>query len=134
MIEQDIYRYLVSDGELASLLGAEGADRRLYPVFAKKGTTLPCIVYRVDSTGGAKAEHVQETVLTFQALAETYGAASALADRLYHLLNNAAPGAIPCADGRIYYARLIGGEDFADELRRPVKALSFVFKYRKYGD
>jgi len=134
VIEKDIYGYLSSDAELAALLGAKGSDRHIYPVYAKTGSPLPRIVYSVEGAGGRGAEHVQETVMTFQTTAETYGRASEVADKLYRLLNNAEPGSIPCSGGRIYYSRLIGGEDFSDELRRPVKALSFVFKYRKYGD
>jgi len=133
MILADIYRFLSSDAALGTILASTEHDSRIYPNFAKEGARTPFIVYRSLNPGGSRDEVLCEENVSFEVTAESYSSATAAVERLFTLLDMVSEGAVPSLRSRIFYAKLIGGADFVDDMGRHIRAANYVFKFKKTG-
>ena len=91
---------------------------------------MPFIVYQSTNTGGTQDEVLNEENLTLIITSDTYAQTVAISYILTSLLD-LTETQIPSANYNIYYAKKIGGNDYADDLGRHVRALNFTFKFNK---
>ena len=130
MIAQDIYTFLSSNQTLQTALNATQTDSKIYPNYARLSSRLPFIVYQNTNAGGTQDEVLNEEDLTLIITSDTYAATVAISYIITSLLD-LTETQIPSATYNIYYAKKIGGNDYADELGRHVRALNFTFKFNK---
>ncbi len=130
MIAQDIYTYLTSSTALATALNATETDSKIYPNYARLSSRLPFIVYQSTNAGGTQDEVLNEEDLTLIITSDTYATTVAISYIITGLLD-LTETQIPSATYNIYYAKKIGGNDYADDLGRHVRALNFTFKFNK---
>ena len=130
MIAQDIYSFLASDESLQTALSATETDTKIYPNYARLSSRLPFIVYHSTNTGGTQDEVLNEEDLTLIITSDTYATTVAISYIITGLLD-LTETQIPSDTYNIYYAKKIGGNDYADELGRHVRALNFTFKFNK---
>ena len=130
MIAQDIYTFLSSNQTLQTALNATQTDSKIYPNYARLSSRLPFIVYQSTNAGGTQDEVLNEEDLTLIITSDTYAATVAISYIITSLLD-LTETQIPSATYNIYYAKKIGGNDYADDLGRHVRALNFTFKFNK---
>ena len=130
MIAQDIYAYLSSNSALQTALSATETDSKIYPNYARLSSRLPFIVYQSTNAGGTQDEVLNEEDLTLVITSDTYATTVAISYIITGLLD-LTETQIPSATYNIYYAKKIGGNDYADDLGRHVRALNFTFKFNK---
>lgn len=130
MILKDIYNYLTGDEALSLLLSATQTDSKIYPNFARISSRLPYLVYRSTNPGGTTDEVLSTEQITLTITAEDFLQITQITYLLTELLDLTA-NEIPSQTYKIYYAKKIGGNDFIDELGRHVRALNFIFKFKK---
>lgn len=130
MIAQDIYTFLSSNQTLQTALNATESDSKIYPNYARLSSRLPFIVYQSTNAGGTQDEVLNEEDLTLIITSDTYAATVAISYIITALLD-LTEMQIPSATYNIYYAKKIGGNDYADDLGRHVRALNFTFKFNK---
>jgi len=130
MIAQDIYAYLSSSSALQTALSATESDSKIYPNYARLSSRLPFIVYQSTNAGGTQDEVLNEENLTLIITSDSYATTVAISYILTGLLD-LTETQIPSSTYNIYYAKKIGGNDYADDLGRHVRALNFLFKFNK---
>ncbi len=130
MIAQDIYAFLASSEALQTALNASEGDSKIYPNFARLSSRVPFLVYSSTNPGGTEDEVLNDEDLTLIITADTYAQTVAISYILTSLLD-LTETQIPSNTYNIYYAKKIGGNDYADELGRHVRALNFTFKFNK---
>lgn len=130
MILKDIYNYLTSDEALSLVLSSTQTDSKIYPNFARISSRLPYIVYRSVNPGGTTDEVLSIEQITLTITAEDFLQITQISYLLTELLDLTA-NEIPSQTYKIYYSKKIGGNDFLDELGRHVRALNFIFKFKK---
>ena len=130
MIAQDIYAYLASDSTLQTALSATETDTKIYPNYARLSSRLPFIVYQSTNPGGTQDEVLNEEDLSIIITSDTYATTVTISYIITALLD-LTETQIPSDTYNIYYAKKIGGNDYADELGRHVRALNFTFKFNK---
>ncbi len=130
MIAQDIYTYLVSDSTLQIALNATATDTKIYPNYARLSSRLPFIVYQSTNTGGTQDEVLNEEDLSIIITSDTYATTVAISYIVTALLD-LTETQIPSETYNIYYSKKTGGNDYADDLGRHVRALNFTFKFNK---
>ena len=130
MIAQDIYAYLSSDSTLQTALSATTTDTKIYPNYARLSSRLPFIVYQSTNPGGTQDEVLNEEDLSLIITSDTYATTVAISYIITALLD-LTETQIPSETYNIYYAKKTGGNDYADDLGRHVRALNFTFKFNK---
>ena len=130
MIAQDIYAYLSSNQTLQTALSATESDSKIYPNYARLSSRLPFIVYQSTNAGGTQDEVLNEEDLTLIITSDTYATTVTISYIITALLD-LTETQIPSDTYNIYYAKKIGGNDYADDLGRHVRALNFTFKFNK---
>lgn len=130
MIAQDIYAYLSSDSTLQTALSATVTDTKIYPNYARLSSRVPFIVYQSTNPGGTQDEVLNEEDLTLIITSDTYATTVAISYIVTALLD-LTETQIASDTYNIYYAKKIGGNDYADDLGRHVRALNFTFKFNK---
>ena len=130
MILKDIYNYLASDEALSLVLSSTQTDSKIYPNFARISSRLPYIVYRTTNPGGTTDEILSTEQITLTITADDFLQITQISYLLTELLDLTA-SEIPSQDYKIYYSKKIGGNDFLDELGRHVRAINFIFKFKK---
>ena len=130
MIAQDIYAYLSSDSTLQTALSATVTDTKIYPNYARLSSRLPFIVYQSTNPGGTQDEVLNEEDLSLIITSDTYATTVAISYIVTALLD-LTETEIPSDTYNIYYAKKTGGNDYADDLGRHVRALNFTFKFNK---
>lgn len=130
MILKDIYNYLASDEALSLVLSSTQTDSKIYPNFARISSRLPYIVYRSTNPGGTTDEVLSTEQITLTITADDFLQITQISYLLTELLDLTA-NEIPSQDYKIYYSKKIGGNDFLDELGRHVRAINFIFKFKK---
>lgn len=130
MIAQDIYAYLSTDSTLQTALSATTTDTKIYPNYARLSSRLPFIVYQSTNPGGTQDEVLNEEDLSIIITSDTYATTVAISYIVTALLD-LTETQIPSATYNIYYAKKTGGNDYADDLGRHVRALNFTFKFNK---
>jgi len=130
MIAQDIYAYLSSDSTLQTALSATATDTKIYPNYARLSSRLPFIVYQSTNPGGTQDEVLNEEDLSIIITSDTYATTVAISYIVTALLD-LTETQIPSNTYNIYYSKKTGGNDYADDLGRHVRALNFTFKFNK---
>jgi secreted protein with Ig-like and vWFA domain len=130
MILKDIYNYLASDEALSLVLSSTQTDSKIYPNFARISSRLPYIVYRSTNPGGTTDEVLSTEQITLTITADDFLQITQISYLLTELLDLTA-NEIPSQEYKIYYSKKIGGNDFLDELGRHVRAINFIFKFKK---
>lgn len=130
MIAQDIYAYLSSDSTLQTALNATVTDTKIYPNYARLSSRLPFIVYQSTNPGGTQDEVLNEEDLSIIITSDTYATTVAISYIVSALLD-LTETQIPSEIYNIYYSKKTGGNDYADDLGRHVRALNFTFKFNK---
>ena len=130
MIAQDIYAYLSSDSTLQTALSANQTDTKIYPNYARLSSKLPFIVYQSTNPGGTQDEVLNEEDLSIIITSDTYATTVAISYIVTALLD-LTETQIPSNTYNIYYSKKTGGNDYADDLGRHVRALNFTFKFNK---
>jgi len=130
MILQDIYDYLQSSSVLKTALGASETDGKIYPNYARISSKVPYIVYRSSNPGGSTDEVLSTEQAVFSITSESFVQTAEISYILTSLLD-LTENKISSSVYNIYYAKKIGGNDYADELGRHVRALNFIFKFKK---
>lgn len=130
MILKDIYNYLASDEALSLVLSSTQTDSKIYPNFARISSRLPYIVYRSTNPGGTTDEVLSTEQITLTIIADDFLQIVQISYLLTELLDLTA-NEIPSQEYKIYYSKKIGGNDFLDELGRHVRAINFIFKFKK---
>ncbi|MBQ4493437.1 MAG: hypothetical protein II972_02400 [Elusimicrobiaceae bacterium] len=130
MILKDIYNYLTSDEALSLVLSSTQTDSKIYPNFARISSRLPYIVYRSTNPGGTTDEVLNTEQITLTITADDFLQITQISYLLTELLDLTATE-IPSQTYKIYYSKKIGGNDFLDELGRHVRAINFIFKFKK---
>lgn len=130
MILKDIYNYLASDEALSLVLSSTQTDSKIYPNFARISSHTPYIVYRTTNPGGTTDEVLSTEQITLTITADDFLQIVQISYLLTDLLDLTA-SEIPSQDYKIYYSKKIGGNDFLDELGRHVRAINFIFKFKK---
>lgn len=130
MILKDIYNYLASDEALNLVLSSTQTDSKIYPNFARISSRLPYIVYRSTNPGGTTDEVLSTEQITLTITADDFLQIAQISYLLTELLDLTA-NEIPSQTYKIYYSKKIGGNDFLDELGRHVRAINFIFKFKK---
>ena len=130
MIAQDIYAYLSSSSALQTALSATETDSKIYPNYARLSSRLPFIVYQSTNAGGTQDEVLNEEDLSIIITSDTYATTVAISYIVTALLD-LTEAQIPSDTYNIYYAKKTGGNDYADDLGRHVRALNFTFKFNK---
>lgn len=129
MILEAVYSYLSSDKALASALGADPKDGKIYPNYAAITSRVPYIVYRSANPGGSYDEVLSEEQITFVITSDEFAQTARISGILTSLLDLNC-GEIASSDYKIYYCKKIGGSDFMDELGRHCRAVNFIFKFK----
>ena len=130
MILKDIYNYLACDEALSLVLSSTQTDSKIYPNFARISSRLPYIVYRSTNPGGTTDEVLSTEQITLTITADEFLQIVQISYLLTELLDLTA-NEIPSQEYKIYYSKKIGGNDFLDELGRHVRAINFIFKFKK---
>ncbi|MBR4508656.1 MAG: hypothetical protein IKP23_04220 [Elusimicrobiaceae bacterium] len=130
MILKDIYNYLACDEALSLVLSSTQTDSKIYPNFARISSRLPYIVYRSTNPGGTTDEVLSTEQITLTITADDFLQITQISYLLTELLDLTA-NEIPSQEYKIYYSKKIGGNDFLDELGRHVRAINFIFKFKK---
>ena len=130
MIAQDIYALLASDSTLQTALSATVTDTKIYPNYARLSSRIPFIVYQSTNPGGTQDEILNEEDLSIIITSDTYATTVAISYIVTALLD-LTETQIPSNTYNIYYAKKTGGNDYADDLGRHVRALNFTFKFNK---
>ncbi len=130
MIAQDIYAYLSSDSTLQTALNATVTDTKIYPNYARLSSRVPFIVYQSTNAGGTQDEVLNEEDLSIIITSDTYATTVAISYIVTALLD-LTETQIPSDTYNIYYSKKVGGNDYADDLGRHVRALNFTFKFNK---
>ncbi len=130
MIAQDIYSFLASNETLQNALNASETDTKIYPNYARLSSRLPFIVYHSTNTGGTQDEVLNEEDLTLIITSDSFETTVAISYIITGLLD-LTDTEIPSQTYNIYYAKKIGGNDYADDLGRHIRALNFTFKFNK---
>ena len=130
MILKDIYNYLACDEALSLVLSSTQTDSKIYPNFARISSRLPYIVYRSTNPGGTTDEVLSTEQITLTITADDFLQIVQISYLLTELLDLTA-NEIPSQEYKIYYSKKIGGNDFLDELGRHVRAINFIFKFKK---
>jgi len=128
VILEDIYNFLTADSALRAALQADEGDNKIYPNYARISSRAPYIVYRSTNPGGTADEVLGQEAVSFTVTAEDFAQTVHISRLLGDLLDLKQ---IPSPAHNIYYAKKIGGNDFADELGRHARALNFIFKFNK---
>lgn len=134
MIVEDIYSYLTGDVTLKTLLNADSENPKIYPNYSKASEVEPFIIYRSLNPGASAGGVLNEEVISFEIVASDYEKVIDISIRLNELLNFVEEGDIPSADYRIFYGEKTGGSDFSDVLRRHVRMVNYIFKFKKRSD
>lgn len=130
MILKDIYNYLTADEALNLVLSSTQTDSKIYPNFARISSRTPYIVYRSTNPGGTTDEVLSTEQITLTITADNYLQITQISYLLTELLDLSS-SEIPSQEYKIYYSKKIGGNDFLDELGRHVRAINFIFKFKK---
>lgn len=130
MILEDIYSYLTNDIILAALLNADANNPKIYPNYAKASETEPFITYRSLNPGTSPEGVLEEETVSFEIVSSDYEKLIDLSIRISELLGNVVEGDIASDNYRIFYGEKTGGSDFSDVLRRHVRMLNFIFKFK----
>ncbi len=130
MILKDIYNYLTADEALNLVLSSTQTDSKIYPNFARISSHTPYIVYRSTNPGGTTDEVLSTEQITLSITADSFLQITQISYLLTELLD-LTDNEIPSQDYKIYYSKKIGGNDFLDELGRHVRAINFIFKFKK---
>jgi hypothetical protein len=131
MIVEDIYSYLTDDATLKTLLNADTQNPKIYPNYCKASEMEPFVIYRSLNPGTSPGGVLNEEVISFEIVASDYEKVIDISVRLNELLDFVKEGDIPSADYRIFYSEKTGGSDFSDVLRRHVRMVNYLFKFKK---
>lgn len=130
MILKDIYSYLKQSALLSAALEAGGSDSKIYPNYARMSSKAPYIVYRSTNPGGTTDEVLSTEQITLTVTSESFLQTVEISFILTELLD-LTENKITSSLYNIYYAKKTGGSDYVDELGRHVRALNFLFKFKK---
>ncbi len=130
MILKDIYAYLKQSAILRVALEAGENDSKLYPNYARMSSKVPYIVYRSTNPGGTTDEVLNTEQITLTVTSESFLQTVEISFILTELLD-LTENKISSSLYNIYYAKKVGGSDYVDELGRHVRALNFLFKFKK---
>ena len=130
MILKDIYSYLKQSAILSAALEAGENDTKIYPNYARMSSKVPYIVYRSTNPGGTTDEVLNTEQITLTVTSESFLQTVEISFILTELLD-LTENKISSSIYNIYYAKKTGGSDYVDELGRHVRALNFIFKFKK---
>ncbi len=130
MILKDIYSYLKQSAILSAALEAGENDSKIYPNYARMSSKVPYIVYRSTNPGGTTDEVLNTEQITLTVTSESFLQTVEISFILTELLD-LTENKIASSLYNIYYAKKTGGSDYVDELGRHVRALNFLFKFKK---
>ncbi|MFA5161289.1 MAG: hypothetical protein WC421_03500 [Elusimicrobiales bacterium] len=128
MIMRQLYRLLASDAELGALLGAAGADGKIYPNSAAADARPPYLVYRC-AAGQAFIGPLREETAVFEAVSENYSLCGLALARVDELLRAAREDSFPPGGRRIFCALPSGGSDCLDPRGLHVRGAAYRLKY-----
>jgi len=131
---KDVVAFLESDTALQTLLNGGVNNKKIFPLLAPYGETSPYINYST-SADGSGDNVLEESVIQFSTIAETFELTRQISLRLSVLLDVWDNLSIPSTDFHIYYSRKVGGSDTKEldtELFNFTRLFHFKYK-RKTG-
>lgn len=115
MIELDVVSYLIADSELDTLLGATGADSKIYAIQKPLKSSMPYIIYN-NPAEGSVVENLEDVTISFNCVDTNYIIVRNIMVRLDELLNKESDitTLISSSSYYIYWCKRTGGSTFVD--------------------
>jgi len=131
MIEQEVTTYMKNDSVLTGLLGATGADSKIYPLQIPQDVAEPYIIYNLISDGSLE-ENLLESSLSINVVDDSFKVAETIRNRVLKILDKQ-DKIRRLIDGDRYdilWAKNVGGADFKDpDMDIFYSARIYSFKY-----